>query len=58
MLTEPPAHMADLTDVIRNEISLYSGRVAIEGPRLLLAANAVHELATNAAKYGALSNKV
>jgi len=63
MLIDQQAQVADLADVIRNEMSPYSGRVAIDGPRLLLAAKAaqnfalaVHELATNAAKYGALSN--
>jgi two-component sensor histidine kinase len=63
MLNDQQAQVADLADVIRNEMSPYAGRVAVEGPRLLLAAKAaqnfalaVHELATNAAKYGALSN--
>jgi len=63
MLIDQQAQVADLGDVIRNEMSPYSGRVAIEGPHLLLEAKAaqnfalaVHELATNAAKYGALSN--
>jgi two-component system, chemotaxis family, CheB/CheR fusion protein len=63
MLIDQQAQVADLADVIRNEMSPYSGRVVIEGPRLLLVAKAaqnfalaVHELATNAAKYGALSN--
>jgi PAS domain S-box-containing protein len=63
MLNDQHAQVADLADVIRNEMSPYSGRLVIEGPRLLLAAKAaqnfalaVHELATNAAKYGALSN--
>jgi two-component sensor histidine kinase len=56
MLIDQQAQVADLADVIRNEMSPYSGRVAIEGPRLLLVAKAaqnfalaVHELATNAA---------
>ena len=45
-------------------MSPYAGRVTIEGPSITLNAKAaqnfalaVHELATNAAKYGALSNR-
>ena len=54
---------ADLAEVVRTEMSPY-GRVTIEGPTVMLNAKAaqnfalaVHELATNAAKYGALSNQ-
>src|SRR5262249_27708284 len=57
------AQVADLADVTRNEMRPFYERVAIDGPRLVLVAKAaqnfalaVHELATNAAKYGALSN--
>lgn len=53
---------ADLEDVVRAEMEPYKDRVTIEGPSILLNAQAaqnfalaVHELATNAAKYGALS---
>ena len=62
MLMDKDLQGADLAQVIRTEMNPYSGRVAIEGPHVPLGtkaaqnfALAVHELATNAAKYGALS---
>ncbi len=55
---------ADLLDTVREELTAYrgEGRVVLEGPSVRLKPDAVqplsmvlHELATNAAKYGALS---
>jgi len=63
MLIDKEWQGADLTEIVRAETSPYAGRVHIEGPHLMLTpkaaqnfALALHELATNAAKYGALSN--
>jgi len=57
------ARTASAAEVVRTEMSPFLGRVTIEGPTVMLSAKvaqnfapAVHELATNAAKYGALSN--
>ena len=63
MLIEKDWQGADIAKVVRTEMSPFLGRVTIEGPTVMLSAKAaqnfalaVHELATNAAKYGALSN--
>ena len=64
MLIDKEWQGADIADVVRTEMSPYAGRATVEGPSILLDAKAaqnfalaVHELATNAAKYGALSNQ-
>jgi two-component sensor histidine kinase len=63
MLIEREWQGADVADIVRSEMAPFSGRVQVEGPRLTLGAKpaenfalTLHELATNAAKYGALSN--
>jgi PAS domain S-box-containing protein len=65
ILTSGKWEGADLGEIISKTLQPYalSGRMRISGPRLVLSPKAVvalamgiHELATNAAKYGALSN--
>ncbi|MBO0764704.1 MAG: PAS domain S-box protein [Hyphomicrobiaceae bacterium] len=63
MLLDEDWSGVDLAEVVRTEARPYPGRIAIDGPQIILDpqaaqnfALAVHELATNAAKYGALSN--
>ena len=63
MLMDKDWQGADLVDVVGSEMSPYAGRVTVDGPSILLNAKAaqnfalmLHELATNAAKYGSLSN--
>jgi two-component sensor histidine kinase len=63
LLTEACWKGADLGHIVRAELSGFSERIKVAGPELFLTASAVqtfalvvHELATNAAKYGALLN--
>jgi signal transduction histidine kinase/CheY-like chemotaxis protein len=59
------SHMgADLGEIVRMELAPFAGQAKVEGPDVTLGPHhaqnfslAVHELATNAAKYGALSLK-
>jgi two-component sensor histidine kinase len=62
MLIDKDWHGADLREIVANEMGPYAGRCGIDGPPVVLSARAaqnfalaVHELATNAVKYGALS---
>ena len=68
LLTEDYWQTATLADMLHNELTLFNDgagqRISFEGPRVDLAADlavplgmALHELATNALKHGALSNE-
>lgn len=54
---------APLEDIVRTELTSFSDRVTVVGPRIILTPSAtqgfaliIHELATNASKHGGLSN--
>jgi two-component sensor histidine kinase len=64
LLTDAYWRGADLRDVVMAEIAGFSERVRVSGPAIELGPSGVqtfalivHELCTNAAKYGALSNQ-
>ena len=63
MLLGKEGQGAELGEIVRTEMMPYAGHVTIDGPAILLNSQAtqnfglaLHELATNAAKHGALAN--
>jgi two-component system, chemotaxis family, CheB/CheR fusion protein len=64
LLTIDLAEGGALEDIVSSELASFSARITIQGLRIVLSPSAtqgfaliVHELATNAMKHGALSNK-